>query len=70
MSSNKILSLINNELRKNGNIVIPTNHIDNGLTKEDRQLFKEIKKEVKKLLKKGQLVLVQEDRRLSAFERV
>jgi hypothetical protein len=70
MSSNKILSLINHELRKNGNIIIPTNHPDNGLTKEDRELFKEIKKEVKKLLKKGQLVLVQKDRRLSAFERV
>ena len=49
MTSNKIRSIIRHELRHNGNVAIPTNHPDNCLTKEDKKLFNEIKKEDKQL---------------------
>ena len=68
MTSNKIRSIIRHELRHNGNIAIPTNHPDNCLTKEDKKLFNEIKKEVKKMVKSKQLELTQYDRRMNVFE--
>jgi hypothetical protein len=68
MKKNNISRILKSELRKNGDIVIPKNHPDNELSKEDKKLFSSMQKEANKLVKDGILKIVQDDRRIISFE--
>lgn len=68
MTNEDVMKIAKADIKKNGSYVIPKSHPDNELSTKQKMQFSEEMAVARKLVKAKVLRIIQDDRRITAFE--